>query len=67
MPEFLRELRRRASQIALVGCDTIHCFYAGPVAAAARVGAEFANAARVHVYQYQDGTYRDFGPLRLLG
>ena len=67
MPDFLTELREISARISHAGCDTIHCFYAGPVAAAACLGAEFANGARMHVYQHQNGTYLDFGPLRLIG
>jgi hypothetical protein len=64
MPDFLTALRDVAARISHAGCDTIHCFYAGPVVAAACVGAEFANGARLHLYQHQNGAYLDFGPLR---
>jgi hypothetical protein len=66
MPDLLTELRAVSARISHAGCDTIHCFYAGPVAAAACIGAEFANGARLHLYQHQNGTYTDYGPLRLI-
>jgi hypothetical protein len=67
MADFLAELRALSARTAHAGCDTIHCVYAGPVAAAACLGAEFANRARTHLYQHQNGGHLDFGPLRVLG
>ncbi len=66
MPDFLEDLRAVAARIAASGCDVLHCFYAGPAAAAICVWAEFANAARVLIYQYRDGGYQNFGPIRML-
>jgi len=67
MPELHRELRRAAAQLLRAGADCIHYFHAGPAIAAAVVGAEFANGARVHLYQHDQhdrGGYVNFGPLR---
>lgn len=65
MPAFLREVRAVAARLIADGVDTIHYFHAGPAIAAAVVGAEFANSARVLLYQHTDGAYLNFGPLRL--
>lgn len=59
-----RELRATAAQLLNAGTDCIHYFHAGPAIAAALVGAEFANGARVLLYQHEGGCYRNFGPLR---
>ncbi len=64
LPDLIRDLRARAADIARAGCDTVHCFYAGPVAFAAVIGAEFANGARCLFYQHQQGQYVNWGPLR---
>jgi hypothetical protein len=66
MAELVEELRQKAADIARAGCDTVHLFYAGPLAGAAIVGAEFANGARCLFYQHQQGRYENFGPLRHL-
>lgn len=66
MTDFVSELRQKAADIARAGCDTVHLFYAGPLAGAAIVGAEFANGARCLFYQHQQGRYENFGPLRHL-
>lgn len=65
MPDLHRELRAAAAQLLNAGADCIHYFHAGPASAAALVGAEFANGARVLVYQHEGGSYRNFGPLRV--
>jgi hypothetical protein len=65
MPDLYRELRTAAKRLLQAGTDCIHYFHAGPAIAAALVGAEFANGARVLLYQHEGGTYRCFGPLRL--
>ena len=65
MPDLCRELRAAAARLLAAGTDCIHYFHAGPAIAAALVGAEFANGARVLLYQHDAGTYRCFGPLRL--
>ena len=52
MPDFLTQLREIAARISHAGCDAVHCIYAGPVSAAACVGAEFANSAHFHFYQH---------------
>lgn len=59
-----RELREAAARLLKTGADCIHYFHAGPAIAAALVGAEFANGARVLLYQHDSGSYRCFGPLR---
>jgi hypothetical protein len=64
MPDLHRELRRAAAQLSKAGADCIHYFHAGPAVVAALVGAEFANGARVLLYQYGDGCYTNFGPIR---
>jgi hypothetical protein len=64
LPNLHRELRAAAAQLLKAGADCIHYFHAGPAIAAALVGAEFANGARVLLYQYEGGSYRCFGPLR---
>lgn len=64
VPDFQRELRRTAAELLKQGVDTVHCFYAGPAAVAAMVGAEFANGARMLVYQHDGSGYQNFGPLR---
>lgn len=58
------DLRARAADIARAGCDTVHCLYAGPSAAAALIGAEFANGARCLIYQHNQGRYENWGPVR---
>ncbi|MDD3652187.1 hypothetical protein [Immundisolibacter sp.] len=65
MADLYRELRAAAARLLAAGTDCIHYFHAGPGIVAALVGAEFANGARVLLYQYEAGTYRCFGPLRL--
>ncbi len=64
IPDLHRELRAAAAQLLKTGADCIHYFHAGPAIAAALVGAEFANGARVLLYQHEGGGYRCFGPLR---
>lgn len=64
-PALIREIRKTASEILRSGADVLHYFHAGPVFAAAVVGAEFANAScRVILYQNEQGQYVNFGPLR---
>lgn len=64
LPGLAHELRRVARDIGLAGCDTVHCFYAGPSMAAALIGAEFANGMRCLFYQNQEGRYENWGPVR---
>lgn len=64
MAQLHRDLRLAAAQLLKTGADCIHYFHAGPAIAAAVVGAEFANAARVLLYQHDRGGYVNFGPLR---
>lgn len=64
LPDLHRELRAAAARLLKAGTDCIHYFHAGPAIAAALVGAEFANGARVLLYQHEGGSYRNFGPLR---
>lgn len=66
LAELVREIRACAADIARTGCDTVHCLYAGPTAAAALIGAEFANGARFLIYQHSQGRYENWGPLRHL-
>jgi hypothetical protein len=59
------ELREKSAEILSSGSDVLHLFYAGPVFAAALVGAEFSNSGcRVLLYQNDQGNYVNFGPLR---
>jgi hypothetical protein len=65
MPEIYREIVARAADVARAGTDVLHVFLAGPVSAAAIVGAEFANAGcQVNLYQNEQGNYKNYGPLR---
>lgn len=64
LPDLHRELRAAAAHLLKAGADCIHYFHAGPAVAAALVGAEFANGARVLLYHHEGGGYRCFGPLR---
>lgn len=64
MPRLQEDLRIAAAQLLKAGADCIHCFYAGPAVAAALVGAEFANGARVLLYHHEGSGYTNFGPLR---
>lgn len=68
MPALHDELRTLAARTITSGTDTLHYFHAGPACAAALVGAEFANACRVILYQHsaESGTYLNFGPLKSL-
>jgi hypothetical protein len=66
MPGLHEELRALAARVITSGADTLHYFHAGPACMAALVGAEFANACRVILYQHspRSGGYVHFGPLR---
>ena len=64
LPNLHRALRAAPAPLLKAGTDCIHYFHAGPAIAAALVGAEFANGARVLLYQHEGGSYRNFGPLR---
>lgn len=68
MPALHEELRALAARVITSGTDTLHYFHAGPACAAALVGAEFANACRVILYQHsaENGTYVNFGALKAL-
>lgn len=65
LPELRRELRDAAARIYANGTDTLHYFHAGPTFVAALIGAEFANGCRVMLYGHDQGTYVNFGPLRM--
>jgi hypothetical protein len=65
MPELLAEIRKVAGDVAAGGVDTLHYFHAGPAIVSASVGAQFANACRVILYQYEKGSYTKLGPMRL--
>lgn len=70
MPKLAADLRRASAQVLLMGADELWVFLAGPLAAAAVVGAELANlGCRVHVLQNDRATqgYVDFGPLHYPG
>ncbi|KOR30083.1 hypothetical protein TI03_00470 [Achromatium sp. WMS1] len=63
--QLVAKVRTEAANILDSGADVVHCFHAGPVFAAAVVGAEFANAScRLMLYQNEQGKYINFGPLR---
>ena len=65
MPALHREIIEVASEIIHAGTDVLHVFMAGPVSAAAMVGAEFSNAGcQVNLYQNENGKYVNFGPLK---
>lgn len=65
MPQITQDLRHVTGEIIEAGIDTLHLFYAGPVASMALVGAEFANVRRVLLYQRnREGMYENWGPLR---
>ncbi len=66
MPGLQEEFRLTAGRLIACGADRVHYFHAGPAIAAAMVGAEFANAVPVYLYQRQNGGYENFGPLRCL-
>ncbi len=57
-------VHRAVARLLLSGADTLHVFYAGPVATAGMLGAELANTRRVLMYQQQGGGYVCFGNLR---
>lgn len=64
-PALVGDVQAVAAEILRSGADVVHYFHAGPVFAAAVVGAEFANAGcRVLLYQNEQGKYVEFGPLR---
>ncbi len=64
-PGLVQDIQAAAAEILRCGADVLHYFHAGPVFAAAVVGAEFANAGcRVLLYQNEQGHYVNFGPLR---
>ena len=66
MPEVHHELRKLGARIVNEGVDVLHYFHAGPSVAAALVGAELANGARVILYQHDHGSYLKMGPLKTL-
>lgn len=67
MFEFRESLREKLNEIAGTGVNTIHLFYAGPVAGTAIVGAELSNSCRVMLYQHDSGNYINMGPLEARG
>ncbi|CAL1241051.1 hypothetical protein [Candidatus Methylocalor cossyra] len=67
LPALLDEVRDRGAEFMRQGVDTIHLFYAGPLAPMAMIGAQFANGFKVLVYQHRPGSgggYENWGPLR---
>lgn len=63
MARVQREIRKAACEIYAAGTDVLHYFHQGPVSSAAMVGAEFANACQVNMYQWDQNTYQPWGPL----
>ncbi len=67
MPELLKELRSAANTLMEAGADRIHLFMAAPQPAAAAAGAMLANKpATLYHFDSEQGTYVNYGPLRLL-
>ncbi|MCX8049876.1 MAG: hypothetical protein N3A55_09530 [Methylohalobius sp.] len=65
MPELHQALQRIVARLLACGADQVHYFHAGPAVIAALIGAELANGPQILVYHHQNGTYQNFGPLRL--
>jgi len=63
-PGLVNELRENAASIIKIGTDTVHLFYAGPVAPVAIIGAEFANICNLIIYQHNKTTYENWGPIK---
>lgn len=63
MLELHTEIRQKLDALMQQGVNRIHLFLAGPVVGAAIVGAAMGNMP-VTVYQYQQGDYINFGPLK---
>lgn len=67
MPDLARKIQDAAGEVLRHGADELHVFIAGPVCAAAMVGAELSNiSCKVLLYQNDRAasTYVNFGPLR---
>lgn len=64
MPKLHEEIRWKLDRLMQQGVNRIHLFLAGPVVGAAVAGAAMGNMP-VTVYQYQQGEYINFGPLKL--
>lgn len=64
MIELVGKLRKSLGRIAEFGADVLYLIYAGPLTPAAIIGAELANSCRVILFQYQQGTYINWGPLK---
>lgn len=65
IPALITEIQETAGEIVRAGTDTLHLFYAGPVIPTAFIGAIFANACKVTLYQHTpNGTYVNWGPLK---
>jgi hypothetical protein len=67
LAELLAEVRNRAADFMRQGVDTVHLFYAGPLAPMAMIGAQFSNGFKVLVYQHRPGSggvYDNWGPLQ---
>lgn len=67
MPKLALDIRDAVAKILRLGTDKLHVFLAGPLCAAAMVGAELSNiSCRVLLYQNdkRSSTYVNFGPLR---
>jgi SMODS-associated and fused to various effectors sensor domain len=64
MPDLMRDLRAAHHRLMDSGADVVHVFFAGPCIAAAALGAELSNSARVQLWHYDQGRYINFGPLQ---
>jgi hypothetical protein len=57
-PQILREINESKRKLTAVGVTEVHLFFAGPVTFAAALGAMLDNWVPVHVYAFEQGTYR---------
>jgi hypothetical protein len=57
-PQILREVNESKRKLTAAGVTEVHFFYGGPVTFAAALGAMLDNWVPVHVYAFEQGTYR---------
>lgn len=57
-PQILREINESKRKLTAAGVTQAHLFYAGPVTFGAALGAMLDNWVPVHVYAFEQGTYR---------
>jgi len=57
-PQILREINESKRKLTAAGVTQVHFFYGGPVTFAAALGAMLDNWVPVHVYAFEQGTYR---------